>query len=154
MLGRGRAIANRAVAVIGRGARVLLHRGAHERVWSLPGGRIEPGETAAAALRRELREELGLEADVGPLLWVVESFYRDGEASHHEIGLYFAVAPPEGWPPLRAAAPFAGAEAGKGLVFQWFDPDELAAVALNPACLRGRLGARPAAPEHLVNREL
>lgn len=36
---------------------------AHPGVWSLPGGRIEPAEEPGAAARRELREEIGFDAD-------------------------------------------------------------------------------------------
>ena len=50
-------------ALVISGRRVLLVRRAHPplaRKWSLPGGRIEPGESAAAALARELAEETGI----------------------------------------------------------------------------------------------
>ena len=37
-------------------------------LWSIPGGRVEPGEDDAAALVREMREETGLEVAAGPLV--------------------------------------------------------------------------------------
>jgi ADP-ribose pyrophosphatase YjhB (NUDIX family) len=39
-----------------------------EGLWSLPGGRVEPGETDAAAVVRELREETGLQVTLGALI--------------------------------------------------------------------------------------
>ncbi|WP_116103032.1 (deoxy)nucleoside triphosphate pyrophosphohydrolase [Amycolatopsis thermalba] len=56
-------------AAIVRGRSLLAQQRAYPRevagLWELPGGRVEPGESEVDALRRECREELGVEVAVG-----------------------------------------------------------------------------------------
>lgn len=65
--------------IIVAGSRVLACQRradqSHPLKWEFPGGKQEPGETAAACLRRELREELGIEAEVGAVAWRTEHRY-------------------------------------------------------------------------------
>jgi 8-oxo-dGTP diphosphatase len=68
-------------AVIERDERFLLTRRAADTHlagrWEFPGGKREPGETGEQALIREIREELGCEAVVGPLLLTTDHTYPD-----------------------------------------------------------------------------
>ena len=48
--------------------------------WEFPGGKIEPGEQPRAALRRELQEELGIEAVIGDELVRIRHTYANGGA--------------------------------------------------------------------------
>ncbi|MGH3192795.1 MAG: NUDIX hydrolase [Streptosporangiaceae bacterium] len=62
--------------------RLLLIKRGHEPgagLWSLPGGRIEPGETDAQALVREMLEETGLTVEPGRLIGSVKRPGRGGD---------------------------------------------------------------------------
>jgi 8-oxo-dGTP diphosphatase len=75
---------------------VLLIRRAHAPrlgEWSLPGGKMEPGETLHAALRREVREETGLEVEILELIGVAELAHDaagDAPDSHYVLIDYSA----------------------------------------------------------------
>jgi 8-oxo-dGTP diphosphatase len=76
-----RAVVAGVVYVNGRvliGQRTATDR--HPLQWEFPGGKVEPGETLAVALERELREELGVDATVGDVLERARFRYGDGTA--------------------------------------------------------------------------
>lgn len=77
-------------AVVVRDGCLLLvcrGRGAAVGAWSVPGGRVEPGESLAAAVERELAEETGLVGRCGPFVGWVERI----SAAYHYVILDFLV---------------------------------------------------------------
>lgn len=73
-----------AAALILRGDEVLICQRRPDQPlgskWEFPGGKIEPGETAEEALRRELREELGIDATISTRVAHLRHNYRSGGA--------------------------------------------------------------------------
>ncbi len=105
--------------VVNDGQLLLIQRGREPALGlrSVPGGRVEGGETLAEAVAREVGEETGLEVVCGDFVGFVE---RIGEASHYVILDFWAHM--VGNQPLRAGDDAADAA--------WVDLDELHAVDL------------------------
>ncbi|HEX6817408.1 MAG TPA: NUDIX hydrolase [Ktedonobacterales bacterium] len=131
--------------------RVLLHRAESEDFWSLPGGRCELLEPSETALRREMREELGMEVAVERLVWVVENFFALDGLPHHELGLYYKMALPADAPLLDVDMEHRGKEEELALVFRWFPLETIERMGLYPVFLRAGLQALPATTAHIVN---
>jgi len=146
----------RVAAVAIHEGRVLLHRTAGDTIWSLPGGRLIVGERIEDALRREMREETGMKAEPGEVLWVEENLGEwksalDGPGrgellKHHEIGFYVAAEVPDRF---KRRDSFRGSELTGtpdefALEFRWVAPAELEDLDVRPTrivpALREQMG--------------
>ena len=154
-------VRQRAAAIVVHHGRVLLHRVEGDGFWALPGGAIEPGESASEALSRELREELGESVGacvtVGALAVVAENFFTYAGAEYHEIGLYLHASPLPASVLTSTDGPYDGVEGTRKLVFAWFTRAELARLEIRPAFLQAFLGdllaEEPTGVLHIVHRD-
>jgi ADP-ribose pyrophosphatase YjhB (NUDIX family) len=78
-------------AVIVQEGKVVLIKRRYEPLagqWSLPGGRLELGETLEAGVAREMLEETGLEIEVGPVIEVFDRILLDQE---HKVRFHYVL---------------------------------------------------------------
>ena len=118
-------------AVIVREGRALIVRRGHEPrkgEWSLPGGTLELGESLEDAVRREMKEETGLDVEVGPIIEVFDRIHRDADGRiryHFVIVDYVCTAP--------AGEAVAGSDAE---AVAWITADEIDTYGINARAAR------------------
>jgi 8-oxo-dGTP diphosphatase len=88
-------------AVVVRDGKALIIKRAHEPrrgEWSLPGGLLELGESLQDAVRREIKEEAGLDIAVGPIIETFDRVHRDdqGKIRYHFVIVDFVCSAADG----------------------------------------------------------
>ena len=75
-------------AVLKKGDNILVMEHPYQKIWSIPKGHIDPGETAREAVVRELEEELGVKAEGLELMtWYTEN-YKNGSETPTQVKHY------------------------------------------------------------------
>lgn len=126
-------------AVFRNGKVLLAQRGARlgHGLWTLPGGRVEPGEALADAAAREVREEVGVDCAILGVAGALDIIHRDAGGA---LTAHFVVVCHAGlW---RAGEAAIGPEAKD---VGWFDPDTLAQGAVTLPMTEGLAGMVAAA---------
>lgn len=134
---------------------LLVHQAEGDDFWTLPGGRTEIGEPAEETLRREMKEELGTEAEVLRPLWFVENFFNYDSKDYHEVALYFLMRFRDPGPVLGTNGPMIGLDDGLRLIFRRVlaHARSLAALPLLPSFLPTAVENLPLSLQHFVHRD-
>ena len=115
-------------ALVTNAEKILLVQRGHppsQGSWSIPGGRVELGETLPQALRREILEECGLQVAVGDLAIALTRITRnaDGSVRSHYVIFDFWAAPASGQVPAVLVASSDASDIG------WFTLDQTRQLA-------------------------
>lgn len=131
-------------AIITRDDKILTHKFIGADYCFLPGGRVKMNETAQDAMTRELHEELGINASVSGLPFLVENFFTHEGERFHEICLFFTV---DG---TGLSLPQQDEIRGD-IQFIWRSGHDLSDLNLQPEFLTGALSNVPDMTKHIVN---
>ncbi|MEB3052828.1 NUDIX hydrolase [Bacillus pseudomycoides] len=131
--------------------KMLMIQNEGEDFWYVPGGRVQMLESSESAVKRELREELGVDVDVKSLLWMAENFFTYDKHQYHEISFYYEVNLLE--LPAKGEDTFVLEEDCRRYVFQWVPLEHINEYNLKPDFLKDKVNDLPIHMEHIVRNE-
>ena len=139
-------------AIIQKDGKLLMVANDELRYCYSVGGRIQFGESAEEALRRELREETGYDLEIDRLGFIHEDFFRGDlgkmkDKLIYEIGFYYYVKTPEDFAPRCDVS----VEAGSDEHLTWIDPH--GDTTLYPTFFRTELDKPCSGVRHFVTDE-
>ena len=136
----------RVCAVIIHGGRLLAMHDGVSPYFYLPGGRVKLHEAAENALRREMREELGVEGRIVRPLWLNEGFFTEDVTGErfHELCLYWLVDVSEtGLPALGGAFSRRDDNNGRVNAFEWLPFERVKSEYLYPLFIKQEIDRLP-----------
>ncbi len=139
-------------AIIVHNERLLVERNLKDGYCFVPGGRVEYGESAVAALARELREELGEDVEIDSLLIMSDNVFELDGKRYQEAAPYFLAELAPDSRLVHLDGVFEGHE--QGTMFSWLPFDEIEGANLFPPFLRARVQKIPQTPEYVVHSDL
>ena len=143
----------RVCAIILHSGRLLAMKNNNTPNYFLPGGRVKLHESADAAIKRELKEELGIDANIVRPLWFVQLFFIDDGCGEkfHELCVYYLVDVSD--TDLIKHDKFAGLETKNNEVFEWLDTDTIKEQYLYPLFIKEKINNLPESFEMLTEYE-
>jgi len=143
----------RVCAVILNDDKLLAMKNDKTPYFFLPGGRVSLHESAETALRREIKEELGIAPKKVKPLWLAESFFVEDadKEKFHELCIYYLVDVSE--TEITEQECFEGLETEHHEVFEWLPVDTLQEQYLYPLFIKDKIHSLPKHFELLTEYE-
>ncbi len=143
----------RVAAVIINDNKLLAMKNKNTPYYYLPGGRVTLHESAENAIQRELKEELGINANTVKPLWFNQAFFMEdvSKEKFHELCIYFLVDVSD--TELITKQQFFGQEKRNKEFFEWLDIDSLQNQYIYPMFIKERINRLPTQFELLTEYE-
>ena len=131
--------------------KIFMQKQEDKDFYMFPGGRLEINEETLPAIKRELKEELGIESDIY-LKYIVESFIDFTNKFYHELGFYFITTIPK---EKLSDGCNSNDRSEINSIFEWVDIDKLNEINILPNGIKEKIILKDTSKniEHLVYKE-